>query len=168
MTPQISLLSNPDSPITITFSPTNSAMEPKIVVLVDEDRANCHALKARMDAAATAAGLLTKTAAKSGEFEVLNRIAVEELEAWYFGDVEALTAAFPRVPPTLGAKAAFRHPDAITGGTWEAFERVLQRAGYYSGGLPKIEVARKMALHMEAHRNTSPSFRQFVQGIGSI
>ncbi len=140
----------------------------KIVVLIDEDRANCQELKARMEAAAAAAGFFTKTAARGGKFVVLNRIAVEELEAWFFGDVVALAAAFPGVSPTLRAKAAYRNPDAITGGTWEALERVLQRAGYYGGGLPKIEVAREMAIHMEVSRNTSPSFQTFVQGIGAL
>ena len=140
----------------------------KIVVLIDEDRANCRELKMRMEAAAKSAGLTTKTAAIGRQFGVLNRIAVEELEAWFFGDPVALTAAFPRVSPTLGAKAAFRNPDSMAGGTWEALERVLQRAGYYGAGLPKIEVARKMAMHMEVGRNTSPSFQTFVRGIRTL
>jgi hypothetical protein len=104
----------------------------KIVVLIDEDRANCRELKARMETATAAAGFSTKTAATGGKFVVLNRIAVEELEAWFFGDAVALATAFPGVSPTLGAKAAYRHPDAIAEGTWEALERVLQRAGYYA------------------------------------
>ena len=140
----------------------------KIVVLIDEDRANCRKLKARMEAASAAAGFLTKTAVTGGKFVVLNRIAVEELEAWFFGDAVALAAAFPGVSPTLGAKAHYRNPDAITGGTWEALERVLQRAGYYGGGSPKIEVAREMATHMEVGRNTSPSFQTFVRGISAL
>ena len=140
----------------------------KIVVLIDEDRANCRKLKSRMEAAATAAGFFTKTAAAGGKFVVLNRIAVEELEAWFFGDGIALATAFPGVSPTLGAKAAYRNPDAIAGGTWEALERVLQRAGYYGGGLPKIEVAREMAMNMEVSRNTSPSFQTFVRGISAL
>ncbi len=32
-------------------------------------------------------------------------------------------------------------PDAIPGGTWEAFERVLQRSGYFQTGLRKLEAA---------------------------
>ena len=41
----------------------------KIVVLIDEDRANCRELKARMEAASAAAGFLTKTAANGGKFD---------------------------------------------------------------------------------------------------
>jgi hypothetical protein len=32
----------------------------------------------------------------------LNRIAVEELEAWFFGDIEALRAVYPKLSATLG------------------------------------------------------------------
>lgn len=140
----------------------------KIVVLIDEDREDCKALKATLEAAAVAAGLSTKSNPKRGSFVVLNRIAVEELEAWFLGDIPALVAAYPGVPPTLGARAGYRNPDAIAGGTWEALERVLRQAGYFGGGLPKIEVARKMAKHMEPARNTSASFGQFVQGLAAL
>ena len=140
----------------------------KIVVLVDEDRENCQLLKARLEAAAAAAGLATKTNPMRGAFVVLNRIAVEELEAWFFGDTAALVSAYPGVPPTLGAKAPFRNSDSIAGGTWEALERVLQKAGYFGGGLPKIEVARQMAKHMDPARNTSASFTHFAQGLAAL
>lgn len=140
----------------------------RIVVLIDEDRQDCLALKGRLEAAATAAGFATKTNPQAGGFVVLNRIAVEELEAWYFGDTTALTQAYPRVPRGLARQAPYRHPDAIAGGTWEALERVLQRAGYFGAGLPKIEIARQMARHMDPARNTSPSFQCFRLGLGSL
>jgi hypothetical protein len=140
----------------------------KIVVLIDEDRADCLSLKQQMETAAADAGWLTKSAAKGGTFTVLNRIALEELEAWFLGDIPALATAYPGVSPKLGAKTNFRNPDAIGGGTWEALERVLQRAGYYGGGLPKIEVAREMARHMDPARNISPSFRCFTEGLADL
>jgi Domain of unknown function (DUF4276) len=100
--------------------------------------------------------------AKSGQvFHVVNRIAVEELEAWFFGDVPALTAAYPRVPTSLGNQARYRDPDQIAGGTWEALERVLQSAGYHLGGLPKVAVAGNVSEHMDPDRNTSRSFQVF-------
>lgn len=140
----------------------------RIVVIVDEDRQDCVALKARLEAAAASAGFPTKSNPLLNHFVVLNRIAVEELEAWFFGDIVALAGAFPRVSPTLGQQAAFRDPDGIEGGTWEVLERVLQRAGYFGGGLPKIEVAREVARHMDPTRNTSRSFRHFTQGLASL
>jgi hypothetical protein len=136
----------------------------RIVVLIDEDRADCQALKAQLEAAARAVGLPTKSRSP-GSFAVLNRIVVEELEAWFFGDVEALCAAFPRVPKSLADKSGFRDPDLVVGGTWEALERVLQRAGYYAGGLPKIEAARTISKFMDPGRNRSRSFRAFANGL---
>ena len=88
-------------------------------------------------------------------------MAIEELEAWYFGDWEAVLAAYPRASATISSQAKYRNPDEIAGGTWEAFERVLQKAGYYSGGLRKVEAARAVATQMEPSRNTSPSFCTF-------
>jgi hypothetical protein len=63
----------------------------KVIVLVDEDRQDCLRLKADLERAADDAGLATKTAAGDGQrFVVLNRIVVEELEAWFFGDCDAV------------------------------------------------------------------------------
>jgi hypothetical protein len=134
----------------------------RVFVLVDLDEEDCQALKRHLETIAEQAGLITKTAARSGtRFQVVNRLAIEELEAWFFGDIQALCAAYPRVPRTLGGRAKFRNPDAIKGGTWEALERVLQRAGYYRAGMPKIEAAARIAQHMDPERNSSRSFRLF-------
>lgn len=141
----------------------------RIVVLVDEDREDCRQLKARLESAARAAGFATKTRPDaSGRFVVVNRIVIEELESWFFGDVPALVSAYPGISPHLGKRAAYRDPDAIAGGTWETLERELQRAGYYGGGLPKIEVARTMAAHMAPDRNTSRSFQCFCAGLAAV
>ena len=140
----------------------------RIVVLIDEDRADCRKLKTQMENAAAASGLVTKTAASGDRFTVLNRIAIEELEAWYIGDPQALGSAYPGVPASLGKKAKYRDPDAVAGGTWEALERVLQRAGHFKSGIAKIELARVMAAHMEPARNQSPSFQHFVSGLASL
>lgn len=139
----------------------------RIMVLVDEDREDCKQLKNKLEQAALNAGFITKSRA-SGPFMVLNRIAVEELEAWFLGDVEALRAAYPGVSANLGQQAKYRDPDAIAGGTWEALEKVLQRAGYFRGGLGKIELARTLAPYMQATRNRSSSFRCFVAGLAAL
>jgi hypothetical protein len=38
---------------------------------------------------------------------------------------------YPRVSKSTPERAKYRDPDAIAGGTWEAFERILQNAGYF-------------------------------------
>lgn len=129
-----------------------------VLVVVDRDDEDCRILKARLEDVAQHAGLVTRTAAINGRFQVINRIAVEELEAWFFGDWPAVCAAYPRMPATLPNRAGFREPDAIAGGTWEALEREMQRKGYFKQGLRKLEVAREVAVHMDPARNRSASF----------
>jgi hypothetical protein len=132
-----------------------------VLVLVDQDSDDCRALKQSLEQHATAADLVSRTSAAGGEFTVLNRIVIEELEAWYFGDWQAVRKAYPRVPPRISSRAAYRDPDAIKGGTWEAFERVMQRAGYFPRGLRKQQAAECIAPHMDPSRNTSRSFQVF-------
>ncbi len=129
-----------------------------IVVVIDRDNTDCKKLKKKLETIAADAGLPTRTAAKTAAYLVVNRLAIEELEAWYFGDWEAVRAAYPLVPSSAPRSSKYRHPDAIKGGTWEAFERLLQGAGYFKGGLAKIEAARAVAQHMVPSRNKSPSF----------
>jgi len=135
----------------------------RIVVLVDRDEEDCKRLKAKLEKLCQTAGLISKTVA-DGEAQVINRIVVEELEAWFFGDVRALRKAFPRFPD-ISQKAAFRNPDQIRGGTWETLERLLQKAGYYKGGIPKIELAKTITPYMEPAWNTSKSFQTFRQAL---
>jgi hypothetical protein len=141
----------------------------RIVVLVERDDDECHELKQRLELAAQGAGLATKSQVAVGtRFMVLNRMAIEELEAWFFGDVRALHAAYPGVPATLDRQAKYRQPDSIAGGAAEALERVLQRAGYHSGGLQKTTAARDISCHMDPQRNTSRSFRVFRDGLRAL
>lgn len=141
----------------------------RIVVLIDEDRGDCIKLKTRLEQIAQKEGLITRSKAGAiGNFQVLNRIAIEELEAWFFGDVAAICAEYSRVPRTLDMQKKYRNPDAIQGGTWEALERVLQRANYYLGGLPKVEVARKVSAHMDPNRNISKSFQVFRDALKEV
>jgi Domain of unknown function (DUF4276) len=136
----------------------------KIVVLIDEDREDCTKLKQRLENIAKDAGLLTRSI--SDNFQILNRIAVEELEAWFFGDVEAIRKAYPRVPESLSQNRNYRKPDEIKGGTCEALERVLSSKGYFTKGyMPKTEVARNIAPHLHPENNISKSFQVFKDGL---
>jgi Domain of unknown function (DUF4276) len=131
--------------------------ELRIVVVVDRDNNDCRELKRVLTDACVAA-----------KCEALCRIAIEELEAWFFGDADALRAAYPSVPATLSQKAKYRDPDAIAGGTWEALERVLKRAGYYPTGMPKTEVAQRVAEYMVPGANRSRSFQVFRDGLTAL
>ncbi|TVQ16781.1 MAG: DUF4276 family protein, partial [Leptolyngbya sp. DLM2.Bin15] len=62
-------------------------------------------------------------------------------------------------------KATYRDPDAIQGGTWEALQRELQRAGHFKGGLDKVRAAREIAHFMNPVINRSSSFQVFRRGL---
>lgn len=141
----------------------------KIVVLVDTDDEDCKELKAKLEEKAETAGLMTKSRRIGASyFQVLNRLAIEELEAWFFGDVEALHYVYPRVSLNLEKKAKYRDPDSIRGGTWEALERELKKTGYFRGGFSKISIARDVSGHMVPGRNRSKSFQVFHEGLLSL
>jgi hypothetical protein len=133
----------------------------RITVVVDRDNDDCRKLKRRLEKMGQGAGLTTRTAADGKAYQVVNRLAIEELEAWYFGDWSAVRTAYPRVSSGIPGRALYRNPDSIRGGTWERFERILQQAGYFIGGLRKIEAARAIAAHWDPDGNTSPSFKCF-------
>ncbi|WP_159789156.1 DUF4276 family protein [Sodalinema gerasimenkoae] len=138
----------------------------KIIVLIDEDREDCQQLKQQLETIAQSAGLTTKSSNPPDKaYQVINRIVIEELEAWFFGDVDAICQAYPKVSPNLANQARYRDPDAIQGGTWEALERVLKRAGYHSGGLEKFRAAREIAPYMNPSINRSRSFQIFYKSL---
>jgi hypothetical protein len=86
----------------------------RILVLVDRDNDDCRRLKASLESMAAEAGLRTKMLARGGQsFQVISRIAVEELEAWFFGDWQAVCSAYPRVPASVPQKSRFLDPDGI-------------------------------------------------------
>jgi Domain of unknown function (DUF4276) len=133
----------------------------RVVVVVDRDDQDCHGLKKIMEQAAAKVGLRTRKGKAHAAWQVVNRIAIEELEAWYFGDWDAVREIYTKVPKTIPEKAAYRDPDNVDGGTCEAFERVLQRAGYFESGLRKTEVARSLGKRVVPTRNRSHSFGAF-------
>jgi integrase len=133
----------------------------RIIVIVDRDNDDCKNLKARLEQIALEANLKTRTSAQRSDWTVVNRIAIEELESWYFGDWTAVQKAYPKVVQTIPYKAKYHNPDHIKGGTWEAFEKILQRAGYFAGGLRKIESVKQIAQYMVPKKNKSHSFRVF-------
>ncbi len=134
--------------------------EYRLMVMVDCDRDDCRTLKARLEDAAAGSGLRTRSRAGGGRWQVVNRIVIEELEAWYFGDWEAVRDAFPRVSSTIPNKPRYGKPDAIPD-TWEGFEYILKQHGYFRTGLRKIEAARAIAPKIDPARNRSPSFVAF-------
>ena len=139
--------------------------EYRIVVVVDRDGDECEELKPTLEQICEGAGLRSRHAAGGPDWQVVTRIAIEELEAWYFGDWLAVCAAYPSVSASIPSRAAYRDPDAIRGGTWEAFERVLQKHSYFRQGLAKVQAATAIGQHIDPARSRSRSFAVFRDAI---
>ncbi|WP_326800328.1 DUF4276 family protein [Streptomyces sp. NBC_01808] len=138
----------------------------RVAVLVDRDNDDCRDLKRRLDSIALDAGLTPRTKrGPEGDFEVLNRIAVRELESWYFGDWDAVVHGFPKV--TSSVPRAYRgDPDSVTGKCSDAFEKVLRSHGIKIASKP--EWGRKIGPHLNPDVNRSTSFNSFVAGIRQL
>ena len=118
----------------------------KFVIVRDQDSGDCVQVKKA----------LRKLAEPSGK-PVLIRIACRELEAWYFGDLPAVSKAYGMELEYLAAKRKYRNPDAI-GNPKEELRKWIPKHQQLSG-------ARRIAVHMDVECNTSPSFRCFVSGV---
>lgn len=139
----------------------------RIIVLIDRDEDDCHQLKQKLENMARAANLTTRSRRRSRRaVQVINRIAIEELEAWFFGDVDALRTAYPRVSANLAQQAPYRNPDAIKGGTWEQLEKILHDD--HPGGLEKLRAAEEISRHMNPDVNRSQSFQVFRDALRDL
>lgn len=138
----------------------------RVVVLVDLDNDDCKSLKARLDSLARAAGLVARGDREFNDpFHVLNRIAIRELESWYFGDWPAVQAAFPKVLQEV-PRAYKGNPDAASGKCSDAFEKILRDHGVRMSSKP--EWGRRVGPHLNTSGNRSPSFNSFVTGVREI
>lgn len=120
--------------------------ETKFIIVRDQDSADCKAVKHHMQ----------ELCAKSGR-KVLIRIACRELEAWYFGDLKAVSMAYGKDITSLSAKARYRDPDAI-GNPKQELKRLFPKH-------QQIDGAKRIAVHMDIEANTSVSFQYFVSGV---
>ena len=137
--------------------------EHRLVILVDRDQDDCRNLKRRIEGMVARAGLQSRSMVGEGDWQAVTRIVCEELEAWYFGDWEAVKDAYHGVRSALPGR--LRNSDAITGGTWEALARILRNAGYSTGRWWKVEAAKAIGQRIDPDRNSSPSFRVFRDAI---
>ncbi len=99
----------------------------------------------------------------------LIRIAIEELEAWYFGDNAALLQAYPHANQSVLAG----YVQDSQCGTWEKLadavfpggHTALKRQGTMQCLMQKRNWARDIASKMDVENNLSPSFQQFRDGL---
>lgn len=94
-------------------------------------------------------------------------IAVEEGEAWFLGDIEAIKTAYPTAKNTVLQSYV---NDSICG-TWEKLAdavykggaTALNEQGWQTVGAEKSVWAKNISPHMTIENNKSPSFNYFVR-----
>ena len=119
----------------------------RFVIVRDNDGSDCHALKQKLSALCDDAGPNT-----------IVRIACQELEAWYFGEPEAMAQAFDRAHlRKIRNKSRYRDPDAIQQPSREITKLVPE--------FQKISGARRMASYLSRNGNRSRSFQIMMEGI---
>ena len=99
-------------------------------------------------------------------------LAIEETEAWYLGDRDALLKAFPRAKREI----LDRYVQDSACGTWELLAdavypggvAAVKKAGWPLPGEIKHEWAEKIGPHMGLHHNQSPSFGKFRDGLSRL
>lgn len=131
-----------------------------VVVVVDADERDCRAFLADLRE------ILTRV---RPAMPVVFRLAIEEVEAWYFGDRTALLGAYPKARRDILARYV---QDAVCG-TWEMLadaihpggRAVIARGGFPAAGAAKHEWASRIAPLMDPDRNVSPSFREFREAL---
>lgn len=123
----------------------------RFIIVRDNDGGDCHALKQKLVELCNG----PKIAA------VMVRIACQELEAWYFGEPEAMARAFGNDQlQEIGNKSRYRDPDGIHQPSKEIVKLIPE--------FQKISGARKMAAFLSREGNRSRSYQVMMEGIERI
>jgi hypothetical protein len=99
----------------------------------------------------------------------LFRLAIEEVEAWYLGDRQALEKAYPRAK----ADVLNRYVQDSACGTWELLadaihtggSAAIRKAGWPLPGQIKHDWAEKIGPLLDPDRNVSPCFGKLRDGL---
>ncbi len=108
-------------------------------------------------------------AERAGTPLTLFGLAVEEIEAWYLGDLVAILAAYPKAKKSDLKRYV---QDSICG-TWELLADAVVLGGAAAckpgrvsrPGELKHEWANTIGPHLDFARNKSPSFQKFRTGL---
>lgn len=134
-----------------------------VVVVLDSDNRDCASFLAEL-----------KNVAKvhHAPSNIMFRLAIEEIEAWYLGDPKALQRAFPRIKqPSLKKYKQ----DGICG-TWELLADAvypggsakIKKEGWPLSGQIKHEWAERIGPLLSVDGNKSPSFNKLCQGLRGL
>lgn len=117
----------------------------RFVVLCDKDKADCIDRK----------GDLASAIPHHRRNEVLIRIVCYELESWYFGDPDTLSALYPRFRQ-VRSQARFRSPDSLQQPSMQIMELTGHR---------KRQLAERLGPLLQLETNRSRSLQVFLSGL---
>jgi len=131
-----------------------------VVVILDSDRRNCVDFLVELKALVVGCNPAPNT---------MFRLAIEEVEAWYLGDQQALQTAYPRAK----ADVLGRYVQDSVCGTWELLadaihpggSAAIKKAGWPLPGQIKCEWAEKIGPLLDPDSNDSPSFGKLRDGL---
>ena len=121
----------------------------RFVIVHDQDSNDCKQLKDDL-----------VSLCENSRNTCLVRIVCIELEAWYFGDLQAVSSAYGKDIASFAMKRKFREPDSIV----NAKNELRKLIPTYQ----PIEGAKKIAVCMDIRNNTSRSFNVFVDGVKNM
>lgn len=125
----------------------NEPEDVRFVIVHDQDGKDCIKLKQSL-----------LSLCRDTTRPVLIRIACQELEAWYFGDTNALAVTYNRPElRSLSGKSKYRIPDNIPSPK-ENLRRIIPEHQQILG-------AKRIGANMDVAHNTSVSFNAFVSGV---
>jgi hypothetical protein len=136
-----------------------------IIVILDNDRRNCAELKQ----------LLLDIAQKNNAKEnTAFCIAIEEMEAWLLGDINAINISYPSI--RMSNLTGYTQDSIV--GTWETLANAIYPGGllnmkkdcttYREIGSVKCEWSDKIGKVMELSRNSSPSFQYLIRKLDNL
>lgn len=119
----------------------------RFVILEDQDAKDCVELKTYL-----------RSLCEPTKKPVLVRIACQELESWYFGDMHAVALAYQK-PKLLriSEQKKYRIPDRIPSPKEEFYKLVPEHQ--------QMAGAKRIGAFMTIEQNTSVSFQFFVDGV---
>jgi hypothetical protein len=134
-----------------------------VVVVLDTDSRNCRDFLAELNDILSSCNPAPNT---------LFRLAIEEIEAWYFGDKSAIINAYPKAKKEILNQY---QQDSICG-TWELLadaiypggSGAIKKAGWPIPGQIKHEWAEKIGPHLSLSENISPSFGKLRDGLNRL
>jgi hypothetical protein len=134
-----------------------------VVVVLDVDTRDCASFLGELQSLANSCGAAALT---------LFRLAIEETEAWYLGDREAVHRAYPTAQLLL----LDGYVQDSSCGTWELLADALypggmaaiRRAGWPLPGQIKHEWAERIGPFLDPQVNLSPSFGKLRDGLRQL